>query len=64
MRIHPTEPFFCFAPQQLGDMAIEPGKPYVSKYRFIVMDGDPPKERIDAFWRDYAEPVRVEANWN
>lgn len=63
MRIHPTEPFFCFAPQQLGDMAVEPGKPYVSKYRFLVMDGEPDKERLDALWRDYAEPVQVEVGW-
>ncbi len=63
MRIHPTEPFFCFAPQQLGEMRIEPGKPYVSRYRFIVMDGPASKERIDRYWRDYAEPVKVEVTW-
>ena len=64
MRIHPTEPFFCFAPQQLGEMRIEPGKPYVSKYRFVVTDGVPVQERIDAFWRDYAEPMKVEVSWS
>jgi hypothetical protein len=64
MRIHPTEPFFCYAPQQLGEMRIEPGKPYVSKYRFVVMDGEPAKERIDALWKVYAEPVEVAVDWN
>ena len=30
MRLHPSEPFFCFAPSQLGDWEIEPGKPYIA----------------------------------
>ena len=29
MRIHPSEPFFNFAPCQTGDFDIAPGKPYV-----------------------------------
>ena len=56
MRLHPTEPFFCYAPQQLGDMEITPGKPYVSRYRFIVADGPPDKAELDQFWNDYANP--------
>ncbi len=60
MRVHPTEPFFCFAPSQLGDWAIEPGKPYVARYRFVVTDGEPDRELIEQCWRDLAEPVRVE----
>lgn len=59
MRLHPSEPFFCFAPSQLGDWTIEPGKPYVSKYRFIVSDGSPNKEKIDALWNAYAHPPKV-----
>jgi hypothetical protein len=59
MRLHPTEPFFCFAPSQLGDWAIEPGKPYVSRYRFIVRDGKPSRQEIDNLWRAYAHPPKV-----
>jgi len=59
MRLHPTEPFFCFAPSQEGDWSIEPGKPYISKYRFIVSDGAPDKRQIDALWNAYAYPPRV-----
>ncbi|HEX7861522.1 MAG TPA: PmoA family protein [Verrucomicrobiae bacterium] len=59
MRLHPTEPFFCFAPSQLGDWSIEPGKPYVSKYRFVVSDGEPDKAQIDALWEAYANPPKV-----
>jgi hypothetical protein len=55
MRTHPTEPFFCYAPQQLGDMEIAPGTPYVSKYRIIVADGEPARETADAWWKEWAE---------
>lgn len=60
MRVHPSEPFFCFAPSQLGDWAIEPGKPYVARYRLVMTDGEPDRELIEQCWRDLAEPVRVE----
>jgi len=56
MRLHPTEPFFCYAPQQLGEMSIEPGKPYVSKYRFLVIDGEPSVKQISRYWADYSHP--------
>jgi len=59
MRVHPTEPFFCFAPSQAGDWQIEPGKPYVSRYRFVVSDGRPEAEKIEGIWRAYAHPPKV-----
>jgi hypothetical protein len=59
MRLHPTEPFFCFAPSQLGDWEIPPGKPYVSRYRFIVADGPPDKAELERLWNDYAHPPTV-----
>jgi hypothetical protein len=60
VRLHPKEPFICWAPQQGGDMKIEPGKPYVMKYRFIVGDGELDKAHVDRLWEDYANPVKVE----
>ncbi|QOV91854.1 DUF6807 domain-containing protein [Humisphaera borealis] len=60
VRLHPKEPFACFAPQMLGDMAIEPGKPYVMKYRFIVGDGEPDAKLIERLWHDYASPAKVD----
>jgi hypothetical protein len=59
MRLHPSEPFFCFAPSQLGDWEIAPGKPYVSRYRFIVADGPPDKAELERLWNDYAHPPTV-----
>ncbi len=59
MRLHPKEPFFCFAPSALGDWEITPGKPYVSRYRYIVADGPPDKTELDRLWNDYAHPAAV-----
>jgi hypothetical protein len=60
IRIHPTEPFFCYAPSQLGEWKIEPGKPYVAKYRFVVSDGPADAEQIERMWKEYAEPAKAE----
>lgn len=59
MRIHPTEPFFNYAPQQAGDMAIKPGEKYVSRYRFVVHDGPPDRAELDRLWNDFAHPPQV-----
>ncbi len=54
MRVHPSEPFFCFAPPQLGEMRIEPGQPYVARYRIVVTDGRPTQREAAQWWSDYA----------
>ena len=59
MRIHPTEPFFNFAPQQAGDMGIKPGETYVTRYRFVIHDGEMTKAELDRLWNDYAHPPVV-----
>lgn len=59
VRIHPDEPFFNYAPTQLGDMSIEPGSPYVVKYRYITYDGEPNPDQINQMWMDFAYPVGV-----
>jgi len=55
VRAHPTEPFFCFAPPQLGAFKIEPGKPYVSRYRLIVADGPPDAKAANQWWEEYSK---------
>ena len=59
MRLHPTEPFFNFAPQQAGDMAIKPGETFTARYRFVVHDGPPDRAELDRLWNDYAHPPEV-----
>jgi hypothetical protein len=60
VRIHPEEPFFNYAPAQLGDMEIEPGRPYTSRLRFITYDGEPDPDLIERLWTDYAWPPAVQ----
>jgi hypothetical protein len=60
VRLHPSLPYFCFTPASLGAFTIEPGKPYVSRYRFVVHDGMLEREMIERLWADYAAPPKVE----
>jgi hypothetical protein len=55
LRLNPKNPQLCVAPSQDGDWAIEPGKPYVSKYRLLVFDGKPDAKWIQAQWQSYAQ---------
>ncbi len=55
LRLNPKNPQLCIAPSQDGDWAIEPGKPYVSKYRLLIFDGKPDAKWIDAQWQAYAK---------
>jgi len=59
VRLHPKMPYFCFAPMVLGPFEIEPGKPYVSRYRFYVHSGKVDPAEADRLWRDFAEPPTV-----
>lgn len=54
LRLKPKNPHLCVAPSQNDDWAIEPGKPFVSKYRLLVFDGKPDAKWIDAQWQSYA----------
>jgi len=59
VRIHPEMPYFSIAPSQLGRWAIEPGRPYEARYRFVVFDGPPDPAVLDRLWADYAYPPSV-----
>jgi len=51
--------FFNFAPSQLGDWIMEPGKDYVFRYRLYVHEGKVDVNEAERIWRDYAEPPKV-----
>lgn len=57
LRIHPSMPYMVYAPSHLGDWAIKPGEPVVSRYRFAAHDGDADRAKLDALWLDFAEPL-------
>lgn len=54
IRANPDQPFFCYAPQQLGEMEIVPGQKYISRYRLIIADGTPDAKSAEVWWEDYA----------
>ncbi len=56
VRIHPNKPYFAFSPMVEGEFRIEPGKPYISRYRIITHDGPANAEELDKLWRELAEP--------
>ena len=55
LRAHPSEPFFCFAPQQLGEMEIIPGQKYIARYRLVIADGEPDAKAAETWWEEYAK---------
>ncbi len=59
MRIHPSEPFFNYAPSQAGDWAIRPGERHRARYRFLLYDGEPDLAVLERAWRDYADPPKA-----
>lgn len=59
VRVHPNEPYVSFTPPQAGEFRIEPGRPYVARYRFVVADGPPDRAVLEAHWNAYARPARV-----
>jgi hypothetical protein len=59
IRVIPQMPYFSMSPMVLGPFSIEPGKPYVSKYRFYIHDGEVRPETADALWSDYGNPPSV-----
>ncbi len=56
VRVHPEEPFLCFAPQMGGDMEIQHAAAYLSRYRIVTMDGKADAELLERLWNDYAHP--------
>ncbi|MHC4474495.1 MAG: DUF6807 domain-containing protein [Planctomycetota bacterium] len=66
MRIWPAKfkhVFFNFAPCQLGDWVMEPGRDYVFRYRFYVHEGKTNVADTERIWNDFAEPPEVKIQW-
>lgn len=58
VRLHPEFPYFGVAPVVLGDFTIEPGKPFVSRYRFVTFDGEADPVVLNKLWEVYAKEAR------
>lgn len=59
VRLHPSKPYFCFAPLVDGDFEISTGKAYVSRYRYVVHRDRPNSQALERLWHDYAQPPVV-----
>jgi hypothetical protein len=62
MRIWPRKNkhvFFNFAPSQIDDWTMQPGKNYVFRYRFYVHQGKPVVADLERLWNDFADPPEV-----
>jgi hypothetical protein len=59
LRVHPTDPYICFAPSRLGGWSISPERPFVARYRFVVSDGPADPTLLDRLWHDFATPPAV-----
>ncbi|NND97746.1 MAG: sulfatase-like hydrolase/transferase, partial [Pirellulaceae bacterium] len=55
VRLHPSKPYFCYAPMVLGEFKIQPGETYISRFRYVVHDGDLPRKTIEAAWQDFKQ---------
>lgn len=50
VRLHPTKPYFCFAPMVDEGFTIEPGRIYRSRYCYVIHDGKPDQEDLNHQW--------------
>jgi hypothetical protein len=63
MRIWPefeNEVFFNWAPVQVDDFELKPGKDHIYRYRMYVHEGKVDVESAERLWNDYAHPPKVE----
>jgi hypothetical protein len=59
VRLHPDKPYFCFAPEIVGPFTIARQESFVSRYRFLVFDGEIDSGLIQRTWNDYADPPEI-----
>lgn len=61
IRIHPSMPYWCYAPVADGAFAISPQQTYSSRYRYYVHDGSVDQQVVKQLYRAILHPpvVRV-----
>ena len=55
-RLHPTKPYFCFAPCVDGPFQIDAEHPYAARYRYLVTDAAPNPTWLDEAWDKWCGP--------
>jgi hypothetical protein len=54
-RLHPTKPYFCFAPCIDGSFVIDRARPFVGRYRYLILDRRPERSWLETQWRRFAK---------
>jgi hypothetical protein len=54
-RLHPTKPYFCFAPCVDGEFTIDRDHPYRARYRYLITDAPPDATWLDRQWMIWHE---------
>ncbi|MCR9294487.1 MAG: sulfatase-like hydrolase/transferase [bacterium] len=54
-RLHPTKPYFCFAPCVDGEFIIDKDKPFRSRYLYVVTDDHPNPEWLGRQWKNWTQ---------
>jgi len=49
-RLHPSKPYFCFAPCVDGTFTIDRAHPFKGRYRFLIADTKPDQKWINQQW--------------
>lgn len=52
-RLHPTKPYFCYAPCVDDAFEIDKGHPFVARYRFLVTDAEADTDWLDEQWQSW-----------
>jgi len=63
LRLHPSNPYWSFTPVTVasgGVTTINPGTPFVSRYRIVVFDGAADAATLNRLYDDFATPPTVE----
>lgn len=59
VRLHPSMPYFVYAPSVLGEFKLEPGVHYKTRNRYISFDGEPKSELLDQLWTNYSQSPEI-----
>lgn len=54
-RLHPTKPYFCFAPCVEGEFVIDKEHPFRAKYRYLITDAAPDPEWLNQQWQSWCD---------
>lgn len=53
-RLHPSKPYFCYAPCVDGEFTIDADHPYKASYRYFVTDTEPDPDWLNEQWQAWS----------